>query len=85
MEERQRAIKNGKTSKPTSKFDWHYEKLTLNTVITDNYKTRENVRAFFTEQIGKQFKFNVKFRDWMKSNIGKTLKDAVNQFRKIGM
>ncbi|MCH2225948.1 MAG: SAP domain-containing protein, partial [Crocinitomicaceae bacterium] len=46
---------------PKSKFDWKTEKLTLQTTITDNYKNTENVRNFLIDQIGKHFKFNVKF------------------------
>ena len=30
-----------------SKFDWNSEKLTLETIITDNYKNTENVRGIF--------------------------------------
>jgi len=70
-----------KTSKPsTSKFDWSNEKLSLKTVITDNYKNTENVRTFFKKEIGNQFKFNVHFMNWMKANTGKTLQDAIAQY-----
>jgi len=68
---------------PLSKFDWNNETLTLETVITDNYKNSENVRAFFQEQIGGTFKFNVVFMNWMKQNAGKTLADAVNEWKAI--
>jgi len=72
-----------KTKKKTSKFDWNNEYLTLETIITDNYKNSENVRSFFSEQIGKNFKFNVKFMNWMKSADGKTLKHAVEKWIEI--
>ena len=65
-------------SKSNSKFDWNNEELTLQTIITDNYKNTENARAFFTDKIGKEFKFNVKFMNWMKCNVGLTLDNAVN-------
>ena len=77
------ATKNTKKVKPSSRFDWHSEKLTLDTVITDNYKNTDNVRAFFTEQLGKGFKFNVEFMNWMKTHQGKSLRDAVDQWKKI--
>lgn len=64
-----------------SKFDWNKEKLSRETIITDNYKNSQNVRAFFEEQIGKSFKFKVDFMNWMKSNTGKTLDDAVLQWK----
>ena len=76
-------IKTNSTPKPTSKFDWKNEKLSLETKITDNYKNTENVREFFEQQIGKQFKFNVKFMNWMKANTGKTLKAAIEEWKKI--
>ena len=72
-----------KKIRKTSKFDWNKEKLTLKTTITDNYKNTENVRLFFTEQIGKHFKFNVKFMNWMKYNTEKTLNDALNKWKEI--
>ncbi len=76
-------IKTNSTSKSTSKFDWKNEKLSLETKITDNYKSTENVREFFEQQIGKHFKFNVKFMNWMKANTGKTLEVAIDEWERI--
>ena len=78
-------IKNTPRSKPktTSKFDWNNEILLSQTLITDNYKNTENVRSFFEKNIGQQFKFNVKFMDWMKSSEGKTLGQAIKEWEKI--
>jgi len=72
-----------KTISPKSKFDWHSETLTLETKITDNYKNTANVRRFFLKEIGKHFKFNVVFMNWMKSNSGKTLSDAIDAWKNI--
>lgn len=69
--------------KATSSFDWASEPLTANTIITDSYKNTENVRQFFKNEIGKQFKFNVQFMNWMKANTGKTLGDSMAQWKKI--
>ena len=66
-----------------SNFDWNTEYLSLSTIITDNYRNTQNVRQFFTEQIGKRFSFNVQFMDWMKKNQGKTLQDAIIVWKKI--
>ena len=71
------------SSKVKSKFDWNNSILTLDTLITDNYKNTENVRAFFQQVIGKKFKFNVKFMNWMKANNGRTLRDAVSEWNTI--
>ncbi|MEE9427175.1 MAG: DUF6434 domain-containing protein [Paracoccaceae bacterium] len=60
----------------TSSFDWHSEQLSKCTIITDNYKSSQNVRRFFKENIGSSFKFNIAFMEWIKANVGKTLNDA---------
>ncbi len=70
-------------SKVFSKFDWHSSRLTPETVITDNYKNTQNVRRFFKQHYGEHFAFNTAFMAWMKSNIGKTLADAVEARREI--
>ncbi len=67
--------------KQTSKFDWHSAALTRDTVITDNYKNSQNVRRFFQAEADPKFKFNIAFMDWMKANVGKTLGDAIDEFR----
>lgn len=67
-------------AKPLSTFDWNNEPLSIETVLTDNYKNTENVRRFFKQQIGVGFKFNVPFMNWLKSNTGATLGDAVVQW-----
>ncbi len=72
-----------KAIKPVSNFDWKSEKLSLETVITDNYKNTENVRSFLQQHIGKHFKFNVKFMNWMKYNPEKTLSDAISEWKQI--
>ena len=72
-----------KPNKSVSKFDWNTEILTATTIITDNYKNTENVRQFFTENIGTHFSFNVKFMNWMKVNVGKTLNEAMNEWKML--
>jgi hypothetical protein len=78
-------IKSSNTirKKANSNFDWNLEKLDANTIITDNYKNTENVREFFKNKIGSNFKFNVEFMDWMKANTGKTLGDAITKYQQI--
>ena len=72
-----------KKPQKTSDFDWNTEQLSPATIITDSYKNTENVRNFFKSQIGEQFKFNVKFMNWMKTAEGKMLSDAVKQWHEI--
>lgn len=66
-----------------SNFDWKNSELHLNTKLTDNYKNSENVRAFMTLQIGPHFKFNTEFMNWTKANAGKSLADAINEWKRI--
>jgi hypothetical protein len=67
----------------SSKMEWNKADLTLETVITDSYKNGPNVRRFFMEYCGQNFSFNIEFMAWMKANVGKTLKDAVEEWLKI--
>ena len=64
-------------SLPSSKFDWHKEVLTPETLITDSYKNTENVRIFFVAQIGDHFYFTVEFMNWVKHHAGQPLSDAI--------
>jgi hypothetical protein len=63
-------------------FDWHSEKLSLETRITKSYKNTQNVRRFFKLHIGDHFRFDVPFMAWMKSSEGKTLKAAIHEWRR---
>ena len=76
-------VKDKSIKKPLSKFDWKNEILTLDTVITDNYKNNSNVRKFFIAQVGSQFNFSIDLMKWMKNNIGKTLKDAIAEWYRL--
>jgi hypothetical protein len=72
-----------KKVKPTSKFDWSKEALTLETLITDSYTNGPNTRRFFREYCGAKFSFSIAFMAWMKDNVGKNLGDAVEAWLKI--
>jgi len=67
----------------TSKFNWNNEVLSLDTILTDSYKNTENVRKFFTEKIGNHFSFNVLFMNWTKENTGASIRDAIEEWKKI--
>ena len=72
-----------KSFKAKSTFDWRNSQLSIETVLTDNYKNTENVRAFFQQEIGKHFKFNVPFMNWMKNNAGSSLALAIEEWKRI--
>ncbi len=63
------------------KFDWHSEKITPDTVIDSSYRNTQNVRRFFKAQCGEAFKFNRSFMHWLKANSGKTMGDAVREWK----
>jgi len=66
----------------TSQFDWHSADLTPETIITDSYKNTQNVRRFMKSEID-GFSFSIPLMDWMKSNVGQTLADAVIEAKRL--
>ncbi len=56
--------------------------ITEDTVIEPNFVCWEKQRAFFKDKIGKSFSFNVAFQKWLKSNAGKTYRQAIEVYRK---
>jgi len=66
--------------KVTSDFDWHSAQLHDDTRITDSYKNSQNVRRYFKSRLGDGFKFNIAFMEWMRRNVGRTLRDACNVY-----
>ncbi|MBP2833999.1 hypothetical protein J8281_17520 [Aquimarina sp. U1-2] len=67
--------------KPTSIFNWAKAELTLDTVITDNVSFGPNFRNFMKSQIGNTFNCHGDFMSWVKRNIGKTLNEAILQWK----
>jgi hypothetical protein len=57
--------------------------LELNTIITDSYTNGPNTRQFFKEHCGERFHFSIPFMDFMKNNCGKTLQDAINEWKRL--
>lgn len=66
----------------TRPFDWHYSVLSSHTIIAPDYRNTQNARRFFKSEIGGHFKFDRPFMTWMQGNIGKTLGDAVDEWRR---
>lgn len=67
----------------TSRFNWAKENLTLETVITDNVTFGFNFRRFMKTQIGDKFQCHGDFMDWVRSNTGKNLGDAVEAWERL--
>ncbi|MBR3081797.1 MAG: SAP domain-containing protein [Clostridiales bacterium] len=68
-----------KTKRSTNKIT----DITLDNLIEPNFVCSEVHRAFFKEQIGASFSFNVAFQKWLKANTGKTYRDAVRAYSEI--
>ena len=66
----------------STKFNWHSEPLSLSTKIDKDYKMSQNVRRFLKVHLGEDFHFNVSFMAWMKENIGKTLEDGIEKYKR---
>lgn len=60
-----------------NKASLSYKDLSLQTVITNNHRCSEDVRAFFKEKIGANFRFTVALQNSFKENVGKTYEDAI--------
>lgn len=57
--------------------------ITLDSKLGENFKCSEDRREFFEKEIGKGFKFKVKFQRWLKANPDKTYRDAVDAYFEI--
>lgn len=53
------------------------------TKIEADFVCSERHRAFFKEHIGSSFSFRVAFQKWLKSNAGKTYKEAISAYNQI--
>lgn len=65
-----------------AKVDWHKNDINDDTVITDSYKTTQNVRRYFKSKFGEQFKFDRDFMQWMKGSMGLTMGDACHEWKR---
>ena len=57
--------------------------ITENSLIEPNFICTENHSSFFKEHIGMRVSFNVQFQKWLKTNTGKTYKDAITAYYEI--
>ncbi|EJV69918.1 MULTISPECIES: DUF6434 domain-containing protein [Bacillus cereus group] len=71
-----KVLKN-RSHQKVSKASLSYKDLSLQTIITENHRCSEDVRAFFKEKIGGNFRFTVALQKFFKKNIGKTYEDAI--------
>ena len=57
--------------------------ITEDSLVENNFVCSEKHRAFFAQKIGKGFSFNVIFQRWLKSNAGKSYKEAIQAYCQI--
>lgn len=79
-------LKTGEKQKHTSTPHKSYSSptsITLDTLIEENFVCSEKHRAFYKQEIGKQFSFNVVFQKWLKNNPGKTYQDSIQAYHQI--
>ena len=70
-------------SKSRSRFNWSKEALSKATIITNSVSFGPNVRNWFKGQIGPKFVCHGDFMDWVRSNLGSTLGDAVDAWHAL--
>lgn len=79
-------LDTGKTEESVSKTRRSKPKITSITrdsIIESGFVCSELHRAFFKEELGPGFSFNVAFQKWLKNNAGKTYADAIEAYKKL--
>jgi hypothetical protein len=69
--------------KPKPQKTGRADEIEMSSIIEPNIKCSELHRAFFKEQIGKGFTFNVAFQNWLKHNSGRIYAEAVEEYRAL--
>ncbi|PLR89076.1 DUF6434 domain-containing protein [Bacillus sp. T33-2] len=69
-------IKPLRSSKAVTKSNTK-DKLSLDTVIAENHRCTQDVRAFFKSVINSKFHFSTYIQNYFKNNAGKTYRDVV--------
>jgi hypothetical protein len=64
-----------------SDFDWHAGDLTDAAIVTDTYRTTQNVRRFMHAEIP-GFTFSRPFMAWIRDNAGMTLGEVVAEAKR---
>lgn len=59
------------------------DEITPDTIIEENFVCSEKHRAFYKEQIGDRFTFNVAFQKWLNNNAGKTYQNSIDAYYQI--
>ena len=57
--------------------------LSLDEVIASDLVCSQDLRAFFQQHLGPDFRFKVEFQDWLHRNPGLTYRDAVEAYKQL--
>ena len=71
------------TESVKAKSNVNSSEITLDSKLGENFRCSEDKREFFEKEIGKGFKFKVKFQKWIKSNPDRTYRDAIDAYGEI--
>jgi TfoX/Sxy family transcriptional regulator of competence genes len=55
----------------------------LDDIIPPGIVCSQELRAFFEQHLGKDFKYKVPFQNWLHNNAGKTYRDAVEAYKEM--
>jgi hypothetical protein len=61
-------------------FDWHRDRITRATAITNSYRNTQRVRRFFKAECGDRFKFDRAYMAWLRDGAEKTMGDAADEW-----
>ncbi|MFP7168758.1 DUF6434 domain-containing protein [Terribacillus sp. 7520-G] len=74
-------LRDGSMEKPTQKQSRKRKKtaepLSRSTIITEDHRCSQDVRAFFKKEIGEHFHFSTYIQSYFRDNVGKTYEDAI--------
>lgn len=73
--------RKAKRSRIQTSGQWSNMSLSMKTTITADISFGPNLRSFFKTKIGKKFVCHSDFMDWVRSNTGSTLGDAVQAWQ----
>ena len=74
------ALPKPKSKNPMLKKE-KYVPASLDDVIPRNLVCSQELRAFFEQHLGKNFRYKVGFQRWLRENAGKTYRDAVEAYK----
>jgi hypothetical protein len=72
-----------RSSKTVRSSKHRISEITKESIIEPDFVCSELHRAFFKNEIGESFSFNVAFQKWLKANSGKTYADAIAAYKEI--